>query len=92
MGPGEASVAKVMLFEVMCWAAFVPHHSAGYGCHGRTMTLARLLSIAEADPADADSWRLSADHSPCCWASPSLMTEPGGAFPCFPEHSGPGVT
>lgn len=23
-----------------------------------------LLSVAEADPADADSWRLSADHSP----------------------------
>lgn len=46
------------------------------------------LSAVEADPEDADCWRLSADHSPWCWASPSLKGVTGGTLPCLPEYPG----
>lgn len=39
----------------------------------------------QADPGDADSWRLSGDHSPQSLAGPYLKGDTDGAWPCLPE-------
>lgn len=47
----------------------------------------RHLSVAEVDSEEADSWRPSADHTPCSWAiSPSLKKDLSSTSPCLFHH------
>lgn len=56
--------------------------AAGRGpSQGKAWPCARQLSAAEVLPEGADSWKLSAGHTPCNWAvRPSLKEDPSSTF------------
>lgn len=67
--------------------AVIPWLCLGTGCRlPRRYDQARLLSVPEADARGADSWRLSADCTPCSWAQ-SLLEGTSGQHTCV-YHTG----
>ena len=81
---GRLSKAQVNPVEVAHWCVLCPLPgwcsctllSQSVSFPARAWPRTRWFSAVEADPEEAAGWRLSGDHTSCCWAvSPSWKKE-----------------